>query len=164
MDKVLSILVLIIIIGIIIIGEIYLKMDRNRAIAITLLKRIDFTDWLDTISAMFAACPPEWLEAYSPLKSEYDSAGSRHILKKVSILNEMRSLAKKAVSDNLDNARVVALAEQLTDDFMTFADLQLGYNDCVYKVNHALEGGASQAVGKLFRVHRLDKLSELTVL
>ena len=164
MDKVIPVLVIIFVVGIIVIGEIYFRMDRNRTIALALLKQMDFTRWLDTAEKMFSACPQKWTDAYSPLKSELDSINPRHSFKKVAVLNSIRSLGKEAIAENLDNTEAVAFARQLTDDFMIFANLQLDYNGYAYKVNHALEGGVSRAVGALFHVHRLDKLSDLTVL
>lgn len=164
MDKVIPVLVIILVVGIIVIGEIYFRMDRNRTIAIALLKQMDFASWLDTAEKMFSACPQKWMDAYSPLKSELDSINPRHSFKKVAVLNSIQSLGKAAIAENLDNTEAVAFARQLTDDFLVFANLQLDYNSYAYKVNHALEGGVSRAVGTLFHVHRLEKLSDLTVL
>lgn len=164
MDKIISVLVIILVIAVIVIGEIYFRMDRNRTLAVALLRQMDFTRWLDTAEKMFSACPKKWTDAYSPLKSELDSIKPRCISKKVAVLNSIRSLGKEAIAENLDNAEAVAFARQLTDDFMAFADLQLDYNGYAYKVNHALEGGVSRTVGALFHAHRLDKLSDLTVL
>lgn len=164
MDKIVPVFVIIIVIGIIVIGEIYFRMERSRTIAIELLKQMDFSLWLDTADKMFSACPKKWADAYSGLRSELDLIKPRHIFKRVAVLNSIRSLGKNAIAENLDNAEAVAFAKQLTEAFMTFANLQLDYNSYAYKVNHALDGGISRAVGALLHVHRLDKLSDLTVL
>ena len=145
-------------------GEIYFKIDRNRAIALAFLKQIDFANWLNTAEKMFASCSSKWLETYSSLKNEFNSVNNKHIQNKVAVLNEIHVLAKKAITENLDNTNAVALAKQLTDEYLVFAELQFDYNTYVHKVNHALEGKFSGVLAKVLSLHQLDVLSDLTIL
>lgn len=167
MDKLLAVLCLVIAVAIIVVFDIYLRMDKNRSMALVMLKemREDMDRWLSVSDLLFEHCQscPQYSE-YAALTSDFHAVSKRHIAEKVPMLNKIYSIVKSVISDNCSNSEVIATGHKLTDVFLEFSDLQMEYNSLVIKLNRAFESKISGTIGRISRLKPMERLKDLSVL
>ena len=168
MDKVIAVLCIVVVLAIIVSGEIYLKMDKNKSLALLFLKKMDggLKKWLSIADKLFALeeTDANAREQYSRLISEYNGIKRKHSYKKVNVICQIYDLVKSVISENASNAEISELGRDFTLAFLDFSHLQAEYNACTSKLNTALGKTISGAIGKVMRVRPLDTLPELAVL
>jgi hypothetical protein len=168
MDKALAILCIVVMLAIIISGELYLKMDKNKSLALLFLKKMDdgLKKWLSVADRLFAldSVDSGAREQYSKLIAEYGSIKKRHSYKKVSVICQIYDLVKNVISENTANPEISSLGREFTLAYLDFSHLQSEYNACTSKLNASLNKTISGTIGKITRLRPLDKLPELSVL
>ena len=168
MDKFLAILCLVVVVAIIIAGELYLKMDKNRTFALVFLKKMNdgIENWVSIADKLFQTgnVSSSAAEEYSALEANLHSIKKKHAYKKVPLINQIHALAVKSVSENINNPQVSSLGNELTYAFLEFSNMQSEYNLSASAVNAALEKTVSGRIGKIMHIHPMDKMDDLTVL
>jgi len=166
MELALSIVICLLILTVIVVGEIYLNMDKHRARAISLVKRMkdDMDAWIRATEELagMREGDAETMEALRALGLDYaNSRKYKDILKRVSHINAMAALSEQFAVD-ASGPEAGRLLGARIDAAGNMEPLRTEYNLCVKKINGRLDDGISAAVGKLFRVQKLEVLRDLS--
>lgn len=167
MELALSIVVIILILILIIVVEIYLNTDKHKTRAVIFVKsmKADMDAWIKATEelAALSESDAETLEALRALGKDYESCRKyKDILKRVSIINAMADLSKP-LAGAASGPEASRLLDARIDAAENMEPLRTKYNQCVRKVNDRLNNGPSAAVGRLFRVPRLEELRDLSL-
>ena len=168
MDKLLAALCVVIVLAIIISGELYLKMDRNKSLALVFLKKMSkgLDSWIAITDNLFEVCSvnADIAKKYSELSSQYHSIKNKHAYKKVPIINQIFELVRHAISENMSDQQIIEFGRELTQTFLDFNNLQVEYNASASNLNNALEKKVSGTIGKVMRMRPLETLVDLSIL
>jgi hypothetical protein len=166
METALSIVVCVLILTLIVVGEIYLDMDKQKTRAIFLVKRMkdDMDEWIKATEELAGGreSGAETAEELRVLGLDYANCRKyKDILKRVSLVNEMAALSEQLAVD-ASGPEAGRLLDARIDAAGNMEPLRTEYNRCAKKINGRLDKGISAAVGRLFRVQKLEELRDLS--
>ena len=166
MDLMVAILLCLMFLALIILGEIYLEMDKQRACAIECLKKMseNLDKWVDrTVElAGFSDSGQKTAEELRALAQSYIGCKkNKKTLMAVSLVNSMVTLSVP-LEDMASGpeASTILQARAVAADSLNF--LRDEYNKCARKLNRRLGKKIPAAVGRLFRIGRMEELRQLS--
>jgi hypothetical protein len=164
MDLVVAILLCVFVATVIVIGEVYLEMDKHRTRAIEYVKEMNgaFYEWIWFSVEMAEASAPSPAEADeldALLKAYQGCAKYRDNLKIVPIVNSMAALISSFgwASGGTAPGKIQSAWAGIADDIRP---LRIEYNQSVRKLNSRLGKRFPALAGKLFRIDRLEELRD----
>lgn len=166
MDLAIAILLCLFFLALIILGEIYLEMDKQRTRAIICIKRmrVNLDKWIEETIAL-AESSATGRETASDLRSlahDYFSCKRyKETLKVVSLINSMA-----AMSAPLEDGAIGTEAGSILIARADYADniepLRREYNQCARKLNSRLDKKIPATVGRLLRISKMEELRRLS--
>ena len=165
METVFAILVCLVLLGLIVIGEIYLAMDKQKARAIVYIKKMSvyMDEWVRRTAEM-AESPiydRKSADAFRALSHEYFGYRKyKDTLKKITLVNSMAELSEP-LEFSAGNAGAEGLLSARLDAAANIGLLRTEYNECARKLNDRLKKRIPAVIGKLFRMSALEELRDL---
>lgn len=161
-------LILLIIVVVLVFGELYLKMDRNRAVARQCLKKltVPLSDWVACTEKIVAAKPTD-THLSADLEAairNYKSLTNAQLFEIPGAINEVHRITKMIASDDADNPAIAAAGKELTDIFTLIIDTVDRHNISVYKLDLQLNKAFFGTVGKVFKFQKMTHIESLVVL
>jgi hypothetical protein len=163
MEMVLAVIMSAVIIAMIVVVEIYFGMDKLKARAIVLVGRMqEYLDVWVTLATDLGAYPGADQKSAETLRtlaeSYFGCKKYKDRLKKIALVNKMAALAgQRSAGGAPKNFR-----QERPESSASLEPLRATYNQCVRILNKRLDKKIQAAVGKLFKVGRLEELSDLT--
>lgn len=163
MDKLAAVLVLVVVAAGVATVLIYLRIDRERFVARTLLlqMRPGMLRWAEKAESALAQSGRS--EARTHLEA-MRSGPDRRPEELVPHANALHALMKKALAKNRKDPVLTAAGHELTDIYLASMNKQKDYNQHAARLQRLAKGRVTGAVWRLIRAKPVEKLDDLSVL
>lgn len=166
MDLPIAILLCLFFLTLIVFGEIYFGLDKQRMRAIACIQnmRENLDKWVEGTVELAESSDTgrKAADDFRALAQDYFSYKRyKEIMKAVSLVNSLAAMAAP-LEDEAFGTKAGKILAARADSADRVEPLRNEYNNCVRRLNSRLDKKIPAVVGKLFRISRMEKLNQLS--
>ncbi len=166
MDKAIAVVVLIVVIAVLLCGELYFRLEKSRSILSVMMGRMrgGLSEWTDIAKTLFYQCGGSYPAQCREMDAALDRIPDKQLYRHTEIYNQIHTLVKQALSENLENTAAIATGHELSDKAQHLVFPFDDFNTEAAKLNKRLDGPLSSLVGRLFKIEKVTPLDDFSVL